>query len=115
MLCLSNQLYIYEFVGKCKHICKSCHAVKCTLHFTHVRGHLRGDEFVDFARNVKVIEGCLLLEDGDSGLEIYLRLISAAERAVREGGALLLELGYRSLDAVRERSCRARYMHILQI
>ncbi|MGH9608604.1 MAG: peptide chain release factor N(5)-glutamine methyltransferase [Bryobacteraceae bacterium] len=39
---------------------------------------------------------------GPSGLEIYQRLIVAAESAIKPGGRLLLELGYQSLEAVRE-------------
>ena len=39
---------------------------------------------------------------GGTGLEIYQRLIAGAETAVRPGGRLLMELGYRSLDDVRE-------------
>ena len=39
---------------------------------------------------------------GDSGFEIYRRLITQAEAAVKPGGGLMMELGYRSLDGVRE-------------
>ncbi len=39
---------------------------------------------------------------GDSGFEIYERLIAQAERAVAPGGRVMMELGYRSLEGVRE-------------
>jgi release factor glutamine methyltransferase len=39
---------------------------------------------------------------GDSGFEIYTRLIEQAAVAVRPRGRIYLELGYRSLDGVRE-------------
>ena len=39
---------------------------------------------------------------GSTGLEIYRRLIAEAESVLRPGGRLLMELGYRSLDPVRE-------------
>lgn len=39
---------------------------------------------------------------GITGFEIYRRLIAAAEIAMRPGGRLFMELGYRSLDGVRE-------------
>ncbi|HZQ53142.1 MAG TPA: peptide chain release factor N(5)-glutamine methyltransferase [Bryobacteraceae bacterium] len=39
---------------------------------------------------------------GDTGFEIYRRLIAGAEIALRPGGRLMMELGYQSLDGVRE-------------
>lgn len=39
---------------------------------------------------------------GDSGLEIYERLIGGAREAIGLGGRLLMELGYQSLDGVRQ-------------
>jgi release factor glutamine methyltransferase len=39
---------------------------------------------------------------GDTGFEIYRRLIAGAAMALRPGGRLLMELGYRSLDEVRD-------------
>ncbi|MDQ2711724.1 MAG: peptide chain release factor N(5)-glutamine methyltransferase [Acidobacteriota bacterium] len=39
---------------------------------------------------------------GDSGLEIYRHLIDCAAVAIKPGGRLFMELGYRSLDSVRE-------------
>lgn len=39
---------------------------------------------------------------GITGLEIYRRLICAAAIALKPGGRLIMELGYRSLDGVRE-------------
>ncbi len=39
---------------------------------------------------------------GDTGLEIYRRLILSASVAVKSGGRLMMELGYLLLDEVRE-------------
>jgi len=39
---------------------------------------------------------------GESGLEIYERLITAAANALKPGGRLLMELGYQSLNPVRD-------------
>jgi release factor glutamine methyltransferase len=39
---------------------------------------------------------------GDSGLEIYQRFLQQAPLALTPGGRLFMELGYRSLDGVRE-------------
>jgi release factor glutamine methyltransferase len=39
---------------------------------------------------------------GDTGFEIYRRLIMEAEQVLRPQGRLIMELGYRSLDGVRE-------------
>jgi len=44
---------------------------------------------------------------GATGLEIYRRLISQAHDVVRPGGRLLLEMGYRSLERVREMLAQA--------
>ena len=35
-------------------------------------------------------------------MEYYLRIISDAERVLHPGGAMVLELGFQSSDAVRE-------------
>ena len=39
---------------------------------------------------------------GATGFEIYRRLISQAHDVVRPGGRLLLEMGYQSLEGVRQ-------------
>jgi release factor glutamine methyltransferase len=41
------------------------------------------------------------LYGGDSGNEIYARLIVQAAETVRPGGRLMMEMGYRSLPAIR--------------
>jgi release factor glutamine methyltransferase len=38
---------------------------------------------------------------GETGLEIYERLVSDAERVVKPGGALVVELGFKCADPVR--------------
>lgn len=53
-------------------------------------------------REVRDFEPHVALFGGPSGLEIYQRLILDARRVLRPGGWLLLELGYNSLEKVRE-------------
>ncbi|HEV8039981.1 MAG TPA: peptide chain release factor N(5)-glutamine methyltransferase [Bryobacteraceae bacterium] len=53
-------------------------------------------------REVRDYEPEVALFGGPSGLEIYERLIPEARRVLRPGGWLLLELGYNSLERVRE-------------
>jgi release factor glutamine methyltransferase len=38
---------------------------------------------------------------GETGLEIYARLVQEAERVLRPGGALVMELGFKTSEAVR--------------
>lgn len=52
-------------------------------------------------REVRDYEPHVALFAGDTGLEIYQRLIADAPRVLRPGGWLLLELGYNSLEPVR--------------
>ena len=52
-------------------------------------------------REVRDHEPHVALFAGEDGNNIYRRLVSDAERVLSSGGWLLLELGYRSLDAVR--------------
>lgn len=52
-------------------------------------------------REVRDYEPEIALFAGPTGLEIYERLILEAARVLKPGGWLLLELGYNSLDAVR--------------
>jgi release factor glutamine methyltransferase len=53
-------------------------------------------------REVRDYEPEVALFAGPSGLEIYEHLIPEARRVLRPGGWLLLELGYNSLQPVRE-------------
>jgi release factor glutamine methyltransferase len=52
-------------------------------------------------REVRDYEPEVALFGGPTGLEIYGRLIPEAQRVLRPGGWLLLELGYNSLEPVR--------------
>jgi release factor glutamine methyltransferase len=52
-------------------------------------------------REVRDHEPHVALFAGQTGLEIYQRLVAQAVAALRSGGALILELGYRSCDEVR--------------
>ncbi len=57
-------------------------------------GHLQSE--------VRDWEPPVALFGGETGFEMYIRLISAAESVLNPGGRLILELGYRSIDRVRE-------------
>jgi release factor glutamine methyltransferase len=52
-------------------------------------------------REVRDYEPHVALFAGPTGLEIYERLIADAQRVLRPGGWLLVELGYNSLEPVR--------------
>ncbi len=53
-------------------------------------------------REVRDYEPHVALFAGETGLEIYARLVVDAERVLRPGGALVMELGFRTSDLVRE-------------
>ncbi len=46
---------------------------------------------------------------GDTGYEIYQRLITQAGLVVKPGGRLYFELGYQALDGVREMLAAERW------
>jgi release factor glutamine methyltransferase len=52
-------------------------------------------------REVRDYEPHVALFAGETGLEIYARLVQEAERVLRPGGALVMELGFRASDPVR--------------
>ncbi len=52
-------------------------------------------------REVRDYEPAVALFAGPTGLDIYDRLLMDAQRVLRPGGWLLVELGYNSLDPVR--------------
>ncbi len=59
-------------------------------------------DMANMQSEVRDWEPHIALFAGDSGFEIYRRLISGAESVVRPGGRLLMELGYQSLAGVKE-------------
>lgn len=64
--------------------------------------YVPGADAANMQREVREWEPHIALFAGDTGLEIYQRLIAAAETVVKPHGRLILELGYQSLAAVRE-------------
>lgn len=64
--------------------------------------YVPGSDQANMQREVRDWEPHIALFAGDSGFEIYRRLIAGAELSVRSGGCLMMELGYQSLDGVRE-------------
>lgn len=63
--------------------------------------YVPGADRANMQSEVRDWEPHVALFAGDSGLEIYARLILGAAIVVKPGGRLLMELGYQSLDAVR--------------
>lgn len=76
--------------------------------------YVPGADAANMQREVRDWEPHLALFAGDSGFEIYRRLITQAEAAVKPGGSLMMELGYRSLEGVRE-MLAARWTDILVV
>ena len=64
--------------------------------------YVPGSDAANMQREVRDWEPHVALFAGESGLEIYERLIAGAEQALKPGGRLLMELGYQSLAGVRE-------------
>lgn len=64
--------------------------------------YVPGADAANMQTEVRKWEPHIALFAGDTGLEIYRRLTSQALSVLKPGGRLMLELGYRSLDAVRD-------------
>jgi release factor glutamine methyltransferase len=64
--------------------------------------YVPGSDAANMQREVRDWEPHLALFAGDTGFEIYRRLIAGAELTVRSAGRLMMELGYQSLDGVRQ-------------
>jgi release factor glutamine methyltransferase len=64
--------------------------------------YVPGSDAANMQSEVRDWEPHLALFSGDSGFEIYHQLIAGAVSALKPGGRLMVELGYRSLDGVRE-------------
>jgi release factor glutamine methyltransferase len=62
--------------------------------------YVPGADQANMQREVRDWEPHVALFAGDSGLEIYRRLIDQALGAIRSGGHLLMELGFQSLEGV---------------
>ena len=63
--------------------------------------YVPGSDAANMQTEVRDFEPHIALFAGDSGLEIYQRLIAGAQIALRPGGRLMMELGYQSLAGVR--------------
>jgi release factor glutamine methyltransferase len=64
--------------------------------------YVPGGDSANMQTEVRDWEPHVALFAGDTGLEVYRRLIAQATVAVKSAGRLYFELGYRSLDGVRE-------------
>jgi release factor glutamine methyltransferase len=64
--------------------------------------YVPGEDEANMQREVREWEPHVALFAGNTGLEIYRRLIAQAELIVKTRGRLLMELGYQSLEGVRE-------------
>jgi release factor glutamine methyltransferase len=64
--------------------------------------YIPGNDAANMQREVREWEPHVALFAGDTGLEIYERLITQASSVVKPGGHLMMELGYQSLNGVRD-------------
>ncbi len=64
--------------------------------------YVPGEDAANMQTEVRDWEPHVALFAGETGFEIYRRLLVQAEAAVKCGGRLYFELGYRSLEGVRE-------------
>lgn len=64
--------------------------------------YVPGEDAANMQAEVRDWEPHVALFAGNTGFEIYRRLIDEAGAVVRVGGRLFMELGYRSLGGVRE-------------
>lgn len=64
--------------------------------------YVPGTDAANMQREVREWEPHVALFAGETGLEVYDRLIAQAAIAVRPGGQLMMELGYQSLDGVKQ-------------
>jgi release factor glutamine methyltransferase len=63
--------------------------------------YVPGEDAANMQTEVRDWEPHIALFAGETGFEIYRRLIAQAALAVKPGGRLFMELGYRSLDGVQ--------------
>jgi release factor glutamine methyltransferase len=64
--------------------------------------YVPGADESNMQREVREWEPHVALFAGESGLEIYERLLAGARRVLKPGGRIIMELGYQSLGGVRE-------------
>jgi release factor glutamine methyltransferase len=64
--------------------------------------YVPGEDAANMQTEVRDWEPHLALFAGETGFEIYQQLIAGAASTVKPGGRIMMELGYRSLDGVRE-------------
>lgn len=64
--------------------------------------YVPGADQANMQREVRQWEPHVALFAGDSGLEIYSRLLTSARQVMKPGGRLMMELGYQSLAGVQE-------------
>lgn len=63
--------------------------------------YVPGADAANMQTEVRDWEPHVALFAGDTGLEIYRRLVAGARLVLKPGGRLLMELGYQSLEGVR--------------
>jgi len=72
-------------------------------------------EFEKLDRNVKDYEPKQALAGGVDGLNVYRRIVENADKFLKPGGAMMLEIGYRQGQAVRELLEQAGYLIDIKI
>ena len=71
--------------------------------------YVPGEDSANMQTEVRDWEPHMALFAGDTGFEIYRRLIAQASIAVKAGGRVYFELGYRSLDGVKDILATAKW------
>lgn len=64
--------------------------------------YIARDEYPGLPEEVRLFEPVLALDGGTDGLDLYRRLIPAVPRFLKRGGLLLLEIGCRQGQALRD-------------
>jgi release factor glutamine methyltransferase len=77
--------------------------------------YVSSSEFEKLDRNVKDYEPKAALSGGMNGLDIYCRIVEKAEKFLKPDGAIMLEIGYRQGQAVREILEQAGYLTDIKI
>jgi release factor glutamine methyltransferase len=71
--------------------------------------YVRAGDILGLAPDVRLFEPVEALDGGPDGLDVYRRLVPQAARALRPGGALLLEVGEDQAEAVRDLALAAGF------
>jgi release factor glutamine methyltransferase len=74
--------------------------------------YVTDDEYASLDRNVREYEPASALRGGADGLEFVRGVVAGAEKRLRSGGLLLVEIGWKHGDAVRKLGGRAGWRDV---